>query len=150
RSNGMKGFLYRMRFTSLLLACLTNVLAAWVLRRKLSSTTGSRCRGVYSLRRPGTCSARICSNVCANEPSTEPAESYLLNWRVRTALQSSGKLRHHDFIPGLKMLEALGDTPRTWSGLPVQLERAQSCCDGFSTPISSVQFRKNARRPLGR
>src|SRR5215813_12843873 len=49
--------------------------------------------GFYFLRRPSTCSAWIWSNVRANEPFTEPAKSYLLNWRVRPALQRSGELR---------------------------------------------------------
>src|SRR5579872_404892 len=75
--------------------------------------------GHYFLRRACTRSTRIWSNVRADEPCADPARSYFLNWFARPPFESSSKLRHHDFIHQIEVIEALADTPSARSGLPV-------------------------------
>jgi hypothetical protein len=68
--------------------------------------------GFYLLRRPGTCSARIWSNVRANEPSVEPAEGYLFDWSARPAFRAAESSCTMISFSGPEVLEALADTPK--------------------------------------
>ena len=104
--------------------------------------------GFYLLGYLGALSSRVWSNVRANEPAAEPAESYFLDRSMWLAFQGCRKQRHQDFIPSPEVLEALSDTPRTLTGLPVELGGVQSCCHRLGTPIGGVQFTEKAQRPL--
>jgi hypothetical protein len=103
--------------------------------------------GFYLLRCPRTPSSRVWSNVCANEESTEPAESYFVHTSVLATFKCGGDCGHKYFISAAEVLQALADTPHPRPGLPVELGRAQSGCNRLGTPISHVQFREQAQRP---
>jgi hypothetical protein len=105
--------------------------------------------GFYFVGRLGTLSSRVWSNVRANEPAAEPAESYFVDWSVLATFQSRSNCRQKDFVSDSEVLETLADTPRIPPGLPVELDAAESFCNRVGTPIGGVQFGDEAQRPLG-
>jgi hypothetical protein len=103
--------------------------------------------GFYFPGCPGTRSSRVWSNVGTNEPPAEPAESDFVDRAALAAFHGSGNCRQKDFIPHAEVLQALAYTPRTLPRLPVELNRAESLCNGLGAAIGSVQLGHQALRP---
>jgi len=105
--------------------------------------------GFHHLGCPSTGSPRVWSNVGANEPTAEPSEPDFGDCFVLPALQGSRNCRQQDFIREAEVLQALAYTPRTLSGLPVELKSAESLCYRLGAKIRGIQLRDQAQRPIG-
>ena len=96
-----------------------------------------------------TGSPRVRSNIGAYEPAAQPAQVDFFDGSVLAAFQRNRNRWQKDFIRDAEVLQALTYTPRTLAGLPVELNSTESFCQRFRAPISDVQFRDKAQRPIG-
>lgn len=137
RRNGTKGFSYRMRFTSWLLACLTNFRAASVLRRKLSrimgSTrlTGSIFFGARARAPPGFGAIYVRMNHRLNQPRVISSTGRC--GRLSKAAESSGTMVS---FPTLRW-------SRHWPILQAPCLGCQFSCEGVS-PVATDSARRSA------
>ena len=105
--------------------------------------------GFYRLGCPSTGSPRVWSNVGANKPTAEPSKPDFVDCSALPAFQGSRNRRQQDFIRDVEVLQALAYTPRTLSGLPVELNSAESLCYRLGPKIRGIQLRDQAQRPIG-
>ena len=103
--------------------------------------------GFYLLRRPSTSSTRVRGNVCANEPTAEPAKADLVYCSVLAAIQGNRNRWHKDLICDPEVLHALSDAPGAQPGLPVELDSAECFSNRLGAPISSIQLGNKTQRP---
>jgi hypothetical protein len=94
--------------------------------------------GFYLLGCPSTRSPGVWSNVAANEPTAEPAETDVVDWSALSAFQSSSNRGQIDFIRYAEVLQTLAYTPGTLPGLPIELYRIESFCDRLGASIGGA------------
>ncbi len=105
--------------------------------------------GFYLLGCPGTGPTGVGSNVGANEPTAEPAETDFVDCSRSAAIQSSRNRGQVDFVSKAQMLQALAYTPRTLPRLPIELNSVESSRHTLAAAIGGIQLGDEAHRPIG-
>ncbi len=83
----------------------------------------------------------------ANEPSSEPAGSNLLNRRPLPPVQGSCDRREVNFVCDEQVLKTLANAPGFLSWPPVELCRAESFRQTLGSPVGVVKLRYQPARP---